>query len=244
VRNLIHNVFLFAFVIGIYSCGKESKKCIKGTANFDECIHNKADVKFNEQDIIDYFFSAGEGSWWAYHTYVEDTFGNVLFDCYDTLHIYNYAHSLDVEKSYTREIYQIFYNFNDKGWNCSLNKHTLWEITVTAQKDDIYIFEGSISGRGQGLGSIFKYTNSYFTGHTRFGWNENEIHEYQKIDTLVVNSALYYDVWSNYILGRTLIDYGHFVCYFSKNIGLVKMINFHGIDGWETNLIDYKIVKP
>jgi len=61
-----------------------------------------------------------------------------------------------------------------------------------------------------------------------------------------VNGVPYQDVWSNYLdLGNTSsIEEGGLVCYFAKGVGLVKMVNFHGNDGWETDLIDYEIINP
>lgn len=232
-------LIIIAITMLFFACRKND--CVKGNPDFDDCIHNSAEVKFNDQDIIDYFFSAKEGSWWAFHTKVVDTFGYTIFDCYDTLRLRHYNHSLDGVEDYTREMYNIFYYFNDKGWDCSQNKETAWYITATAHRDNLYAFDGSISGQGRGLGSIYKYNGSYYTGYLDYGWDEDEIYEYQKLDELTVNGIVYTNVWSNYLPERTLIDYGDFVCYFAKNIGIVKMINFHGNDAWETILIDYEI---
>lgn len=46
-------------------------------------------------------------------------------------------------------------------------------------------------------------------------------------------------MWSNYgENGNTNpIDNGQLVCYFTKNIGIVKMVNYHGHDAWETNIV-------
>jgi len=121
MRKIWLQIIFIVSIATMNGCGKNyDSGCDLKDSDFDECIHDKADIKFNDQEIIDYFFAAGEGSWWAFHTYVEDTFGNVLFDCYDTLHIERYGHGLDMEESYSREIYQLFYSFTDKGWNCSL----------------------------------------------------------------------------------------------------------------------------
>lgn len=241
MKKIFLIIVLFFIVSNITSCGKGENKCKEESEAFDECIHNKADIKFNDQEIIDYFFSAKEGSWWAFKTNATDPIYGTAVTIYDTLRLRHYNHYLETTLDDTRELYGIFYYFKNNFWVGDANiKEVAWDIFVTAEKKDVYTFDGAIGGRGKGLGAIYKYNNSYYTGHTDFGATEDFLFEYEKYNALTVNGKTYNKVWSNYIEGRS-DSTEHFICYFAKNVGLIKMINFHGKKGFESALIDYHI---
>ena len=141
-------------------------------------------------------------------------------------------------------MYSISYSFKNNFWvgNPSIEELS-WNISFTAFGDEVYVYDGGIQGQGRGLGSVFQYDDSYFTGNLNYGWAQSNIYEYPKLPHLTVNGQNYLDVWTNYLSIGSInsIQNGDLVCYFAKGVGLVKMVNFHQGDSIETNLINYHI---
>lgn len=179
--------------------------------------------RYSVTDDFKQYIYFPEGSYWVYKN---------QFNNYDTLTITNIVSKYEKYNAESCDEFEkitIDYNSSSKGEITRYTSHTNAFFTLCE----------------------YNTANSYFNELTDFGKNlknENKVLgcltaiEWLIQDTVEVNHKYFFNVYVNKTISdipTTIVDYP-FLCYFSKNIGLIKKELQNG-EVWE--LVDYKINK-